>query len=79
MIVKIDNASLDALSKTDLRILTYTKQVYIDLIERLEEAKVRAIGFDLVLANPDPLEQKLVDRIAAYPNITIAAKLGAAQ
>ncbi len=77
VIVKIDNASLDILAKSDLRILTFTKQLYIDLIDRLEEAKVRAIGFDLVLTNPDPKEQTLADLIKKYGNITIAAKLGA--
>jgi hypothetical protein len=38
VIVRIDNASLDALTKSDLSVLTFTKKTYMDLVSRLEEA-----------------------------------------
>ncbi len=76
VIVAIDNASLDSLAKNDLRIFTFSKQVYSDLFDRLNTAGARAIGLDVVLANPDPTETGLVKTLEKYNNITIATKVG---
>ncbi len=74
--VAIDNRSLDALTQSDLKVLTFSKKMYQDLIEKLEKAGAKAIGLDIVLANPDPNETQLVATLEQYKNITIAAKVG---
>jgi CHASE2 domain-containing sensor protein len=76
VIVSIDNRSLDALTQSDLKVLTFSKKIYIDLIEKLQSAGARAIGLDIVLANPDPDAARLVEVMDRYKNITIAAKVG---
>ncbi len=79
VIVKIDNESLDALAKTDLRILTFPKQIYLDLFDRLEKAKAKAIGMDIVFANADEKEQFVASKIRSYGNIILAAKVGVSE
>jgi hypothetical protein len=37
VIVSIDNASLNALTQSDFRVLNFSKSVYIDLIEALQK------------------------------------------
>lgn len=76
VIVSIDNASLDALTQSDFRVLNFSKAVYIDLIEKLEKAGAKSIGLDIVLANPDPKEQEFADVLEKYRNVVIAAKVG---
>lgn len=76
VIVSIDNRSLDALTQSDLKVLTFSKKIYIDLIEKLQAAGAKAIGLDIVLANPDPDATRLVEVMDRYKNITIAAKVG---
>lgn len=76
VIVSIDNASLDALTQSDFRVLNFSKSVYIDLVEKLEKDGAKAIGLDIVLANPDPKERDFADLLAKYGNIVIAAKVG---
>jgi class 3 adenylate cyclase/CHASE2 domain-containing sensor protein len=76
VVVSIDNRSLDALTQSDLKVLTFSKKIYIDLIEKLQAAGARAIGLDIVLANPDPDATRLVEVLDKYKNITLAAKVG---
>ena len=52
----IDNASLDELARNDLRIFTFSKDIYIQLFDKLHSLGARAIGLDVVLANPDERE-----------------------
>ncbi len=76
VIVAIDNASLDALTQSDFRVLNFTKSTYISLIDRLEKEGAKAIGLDIVLANPDPKEADLAKVLDTYKNVVIAAKVG---
>ncbi len=77
VIVAVDNTSLDALTQSDFRVLNFTKSIYIDLIEKLEKDWAKAIGLDIVLANPDPKEADLAKVLDTYKNIVIATKIGA--
>lgn len=76
VIVAIDNKSLDALTQSDFRVLSFSKTIYIELIEKLEKAGAKAIGLDIVLANPDPKEAEFVKILEKYKNVVIAAKVG---
>jgi CHASE2 domain-containing sensor protein len=51
VIIKIDNKSLDALQKSDLRVLNLSKTVFANTIEKLEEYGAKAIGIDVIFAN----------------------------
>jgi CHASE2 domain-containing sensor protein len=51
---------------------TISKKIYIDLIEKLESAGARAIGFDIVFQNKDPDEGAFRDTLEKYKNIVIA-------
>lgn len=59
IIVKIDNESLDFLVKTDFRILSLSKKVFIATIDQLRKAGAKTIGIDVILTNPDPDEKLL--------------------
>ena len=72
-IVKIDDASLNTLqAKSDQKMLTIPKSVYIDLIEKLESVGVKGIAFDIVFQNKDPDEEKFALAMQKYGNIVIA-------
>lgn len=51
VIIKIDPESLNELQKTDFRVLSLSKTVYVRLIEKLETLGARAIGLDVIFAN----------------------------
>lgn len=75
-IVKIDNASLDELEKTDLRVLNFSKSVFADLIEKLEADGASAVGVDVIFANRSADEAVLAEALKKYPNVVIGAKVG---
>lgn len=75
-IVKIDNASLDRLGRTDLRVLNFSKTVFADLIGKLESGGAKSVAIDVVFANRSEDEKTLADTIAKYPNVVIAARVG---
>lgn len=76
VIVKVDNTSLDALQKTDIRVLNLTKTVFAHLIEKLNQKWARAIGIDIVFTNRSEDESVLVDTLKKYKNVVIWAKIG---
>lgn len=52
VIIKIDEKTLDSFSKTDIRMLSFPKKLYSDLIIKLiEEYQVSIIGFDILFSN----------------------------
>ena len=75
-IVKIDNASLDELEKTDLRVLNFSKSVFAKLIEKLEGDGASAIGVDVIFANRSADESVLAETLKKHPNVAIGAKVG---
>jgi CHASE2 domain-containing sensor protein len=76
VIVRVDNQTLDALQKTDIRVLNLTKTVFSKTIERLEESGVKAIGIDIIFANLATDADILANTLQRYKNIVIAAKVG---
>lgn len=76
VIVKVDNQTLDALQKTDIRVLNLTKTVFSKAIDRLEESGVKAIGIDIIFANLAMDADVLADTLKKYKNVVIAAKVG---
>lgn len=52
VIIKIDDKTINALQKSDVRILTFSKKLYSDLIEKLiNDYKVSLIWIDIVFSN----------------------------
>ena len=76
VIVKIDNQTLDALQKTDIRVLNLTKTVFSKAIDRLEESGAKAIGIDIIFANLAMDADVLANTLKKYKNVVIAAKVG---
>jgi adenylate cyclase len=76
VIIKIDNKSLDALQKSDLRVLNLSKTVFANTIEKLEEYGAKAIGIDVIFANQSDDANKLRNTLEKYKNIVIGAKIG---
>lgn len=76
VIVRVDNQTLDALQKTDIRVLNLTKTVFSKAIEKLEESGVKAIGVDVIFANLATDADVLVNTLQKYKNVVIAAKVG---
>ncbi len=76
VIVKVDNKSLDALQKIDIRVLNLTKSVFATLIEKLNSMWARAIGIDIIFANRSDDELILAKTLKKYKNIIIWTKLG---
>ncbi|MFZ3232541.1 MAG: CHASE2 domain-containing protein [Patescibacteria group bacterium] len=74
-IVKIDNASLDELEKTDLRVLNFSKSVFARLIEKLESDGATAIGVDVIFANRSADEAVLAQALEKNRNVVIGAKV----
>lgn len=75
VIVKVDNKSLDALQKSDLKILNIQKTVFANTIEVLEKSWVKAIWIDIVFANNSSDIEVLNKVLNKYKNIIIAAKM----
>lgn len=73
VIIKIDSESLDELQKTDFRVLSLSKTVYVQLIERLEKLQARAIGLDVIFANHAADEDVLRQALERYRNVVIGA------
>ena len=73
VIIKIDPESLDELQKTDFRVLSLSKTVYANLIEKLESLGARAIGFDIIFANRSTDELVFKEALEQYKNIVIGA------
>lgn len=71
VIVQVDNKSLDALQKTDLRVLNLSKKVFADLIEKLDDAGAKAIGLDIVFANMADDASILAESLEKHPNVVI--------
>ena len=77
VIVKIDNATLDYVQEaSDVKVFSFPKKFYIDLIEKIESAGVRAIGFDIVFANKSADDASFVETLRKYKNIVLAVKTG---
>lgn len=76
VIVKIDNKSLDALEKSDLRVLNLSKSVFANTIEKLEGYGAKAIGIDVIFANQSEDANKLRNTLEKYKNIVIGVKIG---
>lgn len=76
VIVKIDNKSLDALEKSDLRVLNLSKTVFAHTLEKLEWYGVKAIGIDIIFANRSEDADVLRQTLEKYKNIIIGAKIG---
>jgi class 3 adenylate cyclase len=80
-IITIDDATLNTLQKRNqtsndnLKMLTISKAVYIDLIERLQSVWVKGIAFDIVFQNSDIEEEKFAKLMQESGNIVIATTL----
>lgn len=74
-IVKIDNASLDELEKTDLRVLNFSKTAFVNLIGKLRDDGALAIGIDVIFANRSPDEGALAKALESRRDVVIAAKV----
>lgn len=74
-IVKIDNASLDELGKTDFRVLNFTKTTMADLVRKLRADGASAIGIDVIFANRSPDEGELSKALSERDDVVIAAKV----
>ena len=74
-IVKIDNASLDELEKTDLRVLNFSKTTFVNLISKLRDDGASAIGIDVIFANRSPDEAALAKSLEYRRDVVIAAKV----
>ena len=72
-IIKIDSASLSELQNTDFRVLSLSKTVYSNLIEKLEKLDVRAIGLDVVFTNRSEDEEVLKKTLDQYKNVVIGS------
>lgn len=77
VIVRVDNTSLDALQKTDLRVLNLPKTVFSTLIQKLNAMSVRAIGIDIIFTNTSEDESVLADTLQYHKNVVIWAHIGA--
>jgi class 3 adenylate cyclase/CHASE2 domain-containing sensor protein len=72
-LITIDEATLNEFqSKTDQKMLTIPKSIYRDLVNKLEWADVRGIGFDIIFQNMDPDEGSFAETMKQYSNIVIA-------
>lgn len=71
VIIRVDNKSLDALQKTDLRVLNLSKTVFSTLIDKLEAMSVRAIGIDIIFTNISEDESVLTETLQKHPNVVI--------
>ena len=76
VIVKIDNKSLDALEKSDLRVLNLSKSVFANTLEKLEWYNAKTIGIDVIFANQSDDANKLRNTLEKYKNIVIGVKIG---
>ena len=76
-VVKVDNASLDALQRSDLRILTLQKKTFADLLDKLYAGGARAVGVDVVFANRSADAADLTAALARHPGTAIGVKTGA--
>lgn len=76
VIVRVDNDTLDALQKTDMRVLNLSKTVFADAIEKLNAAWTKAIWIDIVFANRAEDEWVLRDALTKHQNVVIGAKVG---
>lgn len=74
--MKIDNASLDALQKSDLRVLSLSKTVFADLLDRVYADGAKTVALDVVFANRSEDEGVLAAALRKYPQTVIAAKVG---
>jgi adenylate cyclase len=66
-IIKIDNKSLNAIGK-----FPWDRSVYAQIIEKLEQSGVAAIGIDVVMAEPSKNsadDKALADVLAKYKNV----------
>ncbi len=73
-IVAIDDKTINTLQASgDQKMLTIPKSKYRDLVEKLEWAGVKGIGFDIIFQNSDPDEQIFADTMRKYDNIVIAS------
>jgi class 3 adenylate cyclase/CHASE2 domain-containing sensor protein len=72
-IIKIDDATLNTLqANSDLKMLTISKWVYGELIDKLQSVWVKWIAFDIVFQNKDPEEKEFAEKLSKYPNIVLA-------
>ena len=72
-IIKIDSASLAELQNTDFRVLSLSKTIYSNLIEKLEKLNARAIGLDIVFTNRSEDEEVLRKTLEQYKNVVIGS------
>ena len=80
MIVKIDDATLNSLGKSDLGMTVFDKEVYAKAIQNIfEKYHAAVLGVDVIFANPSVLglsdEKKLSDVFSQYQDrIVIASR-----
>lgn len=74
VIINIDERTLNELQANgDLKMLTIPKKIYSDLVEKLESARVKGIGFDIIFQNSDPDQNEFARTMKKYKNIVIGA------
>jgi class 3 adenylate cyclase len=74
IIINIDDRTLNETQATgDLKMLTMSKQIYADLVEKLEWAWVRWIAFDIIFQNSDPDQREFAKTLKKYKNIVLGA------
>ena len=74
VIINIDERTLNELQANgDLKMLTIPKKIYSDLVEKLESARAKGIGFDIIFQNSDPDQNEFARTMKKYKNIVIGA------
>lgn len=76
VIIRVDNKSLDALQKTDLRVFNLSKTVFSTLIQKLNAMSTRAIGLDIVFTNASEDESIFTQVLQNNKNVVIWARIG---
>lgn len=71
VIIRVDNKSLDALQKTDLRVFNLSKTVFSTLIQKLNAMSTRAIGLDIVFTNASEDESIFTQVLQNNKNVVI--------
>jgi class 3 adenylate cyclase/CHASE2 domain-containing sensor protein len=76
VLITIDDATLNQIQATsNLKMLTISKSIYKNLIERLYAVWVQGIGFDIIFQNKDPEEQEFLETLKQYPGVVIATDI----
>ncbi|NRH20884.1 adenylate/guanylate cyclase domain-containing protein [Candidatus Gracilibacteria bacterium] len=74
ILVNIDEQSINSLQANgDLKMLTIPKKIYANLVDKIEGAGVKGIGFDIIFQNSDPDQNEFAKTLKKYKNIVIGA------